>query len=67
MLSAVWRGTVLMMIFALGLVACSLAYGALFGLTAGAWRDAARSLSLATLAAVAVGWLYANREHLVEA
>lgn len=66
-LRAGWRGTVLMLIFALGLLACSLAYATLFGVTAGAWREAARSLCLAMLAGGAVAWLCANREHLVEA
>ena len=67
LLRAGWRLTVLMLIFTLGLIACSLAYATLFGVTGGAWREAARSLSLATLAGLAVGWLCANREHLVEA
>ena len=66
-LRAGWRCTVLLLVFTLGLLACSLAYATLFGLTAGAWRDAARSLCLATLAGAAVVWLFANRDNLVEA
>lgn len=62
-----WRGTVLAMIFTLMLLACSLAYGALFAITDRAWAQSARSFAVATLAGAAVAWLAAHREDLIEA
>jgi hypothetical protein len=66
-LRAGWRAVVLSMIFALALVACSLAYAALFGIAGGDLVVAARNLVIALLSGAAVLWLCVNRELLVEA
>ena len=60
-----WRATVLAMIFALMLLACSSAYAGLFDVTAGRWARSAGVFAVATLAAMALAWLSAHREELI--